>query len=86
MQKTEKYKDEKGLVVIRTDNGPQFVNYKFKEYYRELKLHHERIPVKIPNKNAHVESFHRILKDECFKSNEFPVPYKLYNSKFHYCL
>ncbi|WP_081316983.1 integrase core domain-containing protein [Clostridium tyrobutyricum] len=28
-------------------------------------------PVKTPNENAHVESFHRILEDECFKVNEF---------------
>ncbi len=58
-------------LVIRTDNGPQFVSYKFKECCEELKLEYERIPVKTPNKNAHVESFHRILEDECFKSNEF---------------
>ncbi|MCY6354508.1 IS3 family transposase [Clostridium sp. ZS2-4] len=57
--------------VIRTDNGPQFVSYKFKECCEELELEHERIPVKTPNKNAHIESFHRILEDECFKSNEF---------------
>ena len=36
--------------VIRTDNGPQFVSYKFKECCEEFKLHHERIPVKTPNK------------------------------------
>ncbi|MBV4432727.1 hypothetical protein KM803_15595 [Clostridium tyrobutyricum] len=29
------------------------------------------MPVKTPNKNAHVESFYRILEDECFKINEF---------------
>ncbi|WP_347707984.1 integrase core domain-containing protein [Clostridium sporogenes] len=57
--------------VIRTDNGPQFISYKFKECCEEFKLHYERIPVKTPNKNAHVESFHRILEDECFKNNEF---------------
>ena len=50
--------------VIRTDNGPQFISYKFKECCEEFKLHHERIPVKTPNKNAHVESFHRILENE----------------------
>lgn len=27
--------------------------------------------MKIPNKNAHVESFHRILEDECLKFNDF---------------
>lgn len=52
--------------VIRTDNGPQFVSYKFKECYEELNLHHERISVKTPNKNAHVESFHRILEELTF--------------------
>ncbi|EPY2286789.1 transposase [Clostridium sporogenes] len=57
--------------VIRTNNGPQFVNYKFKNCCEELGLEHEIIPVKTPNKNAHVESFYRILEDECFKSNEF---------------
>ncbi|WP_407845459.1 transposase [Clostridium tetani] len=54
--------------VIITGNGLQFVSYKFKECCEEFKLHHERIPA---NKNTHVESFHRILEDECFKSNEF---------------
>lgn len=37
--------------VIRTDNGPQFVSYKFKECCEEFKLHHERIPVKTQNKS-----------------------------------
>ncbi|WP_081353594.1 DDE-type integrase/transposase/recombinase [Clostridium pasteurianum] len=48
--------------VIRTDNGPQFVSYKFSECCEEIKVEHERIPVKTPNKNAHIESFHRILE------------------------
>ncbi|MBV4428866.1 DDE-type integrase/transposase/recombinase [Clostridium tyrobutyricum] len=47
--------------VMKTDNGSQFVSYKLKEYCEEFGLQHERIPVKTPNKNAHVESFHRIL-------------------------
>ena len=34
-------------------------------------MEHKRIPVKAPNENAHVESFHRILEDECLKINEF---------------
>ena len=27
--------------------------------------------VRTPNKNAHIESFHRIFEDECFSVNEF---------------
>lgn len=57
--------------VIRTDNGPQFVSYKFSECCEEIGIEHERIPVKTPNKNAHVESFHRILEDDCLKKYEF---------------
>lgn len=47
------------MLVIMTDNGPQFVIYKFKECCD--KVHRERIQVKTPNKNTRVESFYRIL-------------------------
>lgn len=57
--------------VIRTDNGPQFVSYKFSGCCEEIGIEHERIPVKTPNKNAHIESFHRILEDDCLKKYEF---------------
>lgn len=36
--------------VIRTDNGTQFVSYKFNECCEEIEVEHERIPVKTPNK------------------------------------
>ncbi|MHB1256542.1 MAG: integrase core domain-containing protein [Dethiobacteraceae bacterium] len=32
---------------------------------------HERIPPKTPNKNAHIESFHAILEDNCLRKHEF---------------
>ena len=68
--------------VIRSDNGPQFISHIFEETCAELHIEHERIPVKTPNKNAHIESFHRILEDECFKINEFQTyaeAYKIVN-------
>lgn len=37
----------------------------------ELKVEHERIPYKTPNMNAHIESFHRLLEEECLAINEF---------------
>lgn len=37
----------------------------------ELSMVHERIPVKTPNMNAHIESFHYILEDECYSRYEF---------------
>lgn len=51
--------------VIRTDNGPQFIIYAFESKCKDLKIEHERIPYKTPNKNVHIEAFHRILEDEC---------------------
>jgi hypothetical protein len=38
---------------------------------KSLKLEHERIPPKTPNKNAHIESFHAVLEDECLRRSEF---------------
>lgn len=37
----------------------------------EIDVYHERIPSKTPNKNAHIESFHRIFRDECLCVYEF---------------
>ncbi|MCR4427528.1 MAG: DDE-type integrase/transposase/recombinase [Firmicutes bacterium] len=59
------------LPKVRTDNGPQFVAKKFEEACGELKVVHERIPVKTPNMNAHIEAFHPILEDECYSRNDF---------------
>jgi putative transposase len=58
-------------LVIRSDNGPQFISNLFEEACNELKLEHERIPIKCPNKNAHIESYHRILEDDCYSQNIF---------------
>ncbi|WP_368731561.1 integrase core domain-containing protein [Calderihabitans maritimus] len=34
-------------------------------------MEHERLPFKTPNKNAHIEAFHRILEEECLSLYEF---------------
>ena len=63
----------KGMLLpkIRTDNGPQFASNLFAETIEGLGLIYERIPVKTPNMNAHIESFHSILESECYSQNEF---------------
>lgn len=58
-------------LVIRSDNGPQFTSYLFEDSCIELRLEHERIPYATPNKNAHIESFHRILEEECLSRYDF---------------
>lgn len=57
--------------VIRTDNGPQFISHMFEDSCAQIHIYHERIPSRTPNKNAHIESFHRIFHDECIGVYEF---------------
>ncbi|NSW89099.1 MAG: DDE-type integrase/transposase/recombinase [Firmicutes bacterium] len=57
--------------VIRTDNGLQFISHAFESRCEELNIEHVRIPCKTPDKNAHIEAFHRILEDECLGKWKF---------------
>lgn len=52
-------------LALRTDNGSQFIAHTFEKFCIKEKIIHERIPVKSPNYNAHIESYHRYLQDEC---------------------
>jgi putative transposase len=58
-------------LIIRTDNGPQFISKHFEEFLQVQHVEHERIPPKTPNLNAYIESFHSVLERECFRPNEF---------------
>ncbi|WP_164462196.1 IS3 family transposase [Bacillus sp. FJAT-42376] len=59
-------KDEYSL-IIRSDNGPQFLSKNFGEFCRVSKIFHERIPPKSPDLNAYIESFHSGLEKECYR-------------------
>lgn len=63
--------DKENKPIIRSDNGPQFTSFHFEDTCIGLGVEHERIPYATPNKNAHIESFHRILEDECLSRYEF---------------
>ncbi|MEI7025908.1 integrase core domain-containing protein [Paenibacillus sp. y28] len=39
---------------------------------------HERIPPKTPNKNAHIESYHSIIEQECYQRHEFETYQQAY--------
>lgn len=71
-------------VVIRSDNGPQFISHKFVETCEELKLEHERIPFKTPNKHANIESFRRLREDECLSRYEFESYAEAYKEASEY--
>jgi putative transposase len=57
--------------VIRSDNGPQFISHAFEQGCEGFQVEHERIPPRTPNMNAHIESFHRILEDDCLSRYQF---------------
>jgi len=59
------------LPIIRSDNGPQFVSHLFESECECWNVKHERIPPKTPNMNAYIESYHRLLEDECLSMYEF---------------
>lgn len=58
-------------LTLRTDNGSQFIAHKFEKLCISEKIIHERIPVHSPNYNAHIESYHRYLQDECLAGKMF---------------
>lgn len=58
-------------LVIRSDNGTQMTSHRFKKWIREHKVEHEFIPIKCPNKNAHIESFFSIIETELFSAHSF---------------
>ncbi|WP_454052549.1 IS3 family transposase [Clostridium sp. Marseille-Q7071] len=58
-------------LIVRTDNGSQFIASKFEKLCVQENITHERIPVHSPNYNAHIESYHRYLQQECLAGRLF---------------
>lgn len=72
------------LPIVRSDNGPQFVSLLFETTCGQLGVEHERIPPKTPNLNAHIESFHRLLEEECLSAQEFVTYAEAYEAVDRY--
>lgn len=65
---------ENKQLVVRSDNGPQMTSKVFikkVESFGEEKVIHELIPVRTPNKNAHIEAFNSILELEFLQPRYF---------------
>lgn len=65
---------EQNQLVIRSDNGPQMTSKVFINKIEELgeeQVVHELIPVRTPNKNAHIEAFNSILELEFLQPRYF---------------
>ena len=57
--------------AIRSDNGPEFTSRHFLAWCAERKIELVHIEPGKPVQNAHVESFHGKLRDECLNASWF---------------
>ena len=57
--------------AIRSDNGPEFTSRHFLAWCLERKIELVHIEPGKPVQNAHVESFHGKLRDECLNASWF---------------
>jgi len=58
-------------VVIRSDNGSQFIAKSVREYLSLIGVDQEFTHVATPEENAHIEAYHGILKKEVFNRFEY---------------
>lgn len=58
-------------VVIRSDNGSQFIAKSVREYLSMIGVEQEFTHIATPEENAHIEAYHGILKKEVFQRFEY---------------
>tara|TARA_R110000868_G_scaffold111773_1_gene301510 strand:- start:8027 stop:8872 length:846 start_codon:yes stop_codon:yes gene_type:complete len=58
-------------VVIRSDNGSQFIAKSVREYLSLIGVQQEFTHVATPEENAHIEAYHGILKKEVFQRVDY---------------
>lgn len=64
-------KPDASKLIIRTDNGSQYISKKFRESVTILGARQEFICYHTPEQNGHIESFHHTLKKEYLWPHEF---------------
>ena len=58
-------------VIIRRDNGSQFIAYDVKKYLAMIGVSQEFTHVATPEENAHIEAYHGTLKRDVFTKYEY---------------
>ena len=58
-------------VVIRSDNGSQFIAKDVRSYLKLIGVDQEFTHIATPEENAHIEAYHGILKKEVFQRFEY---------------
>ena len=66
-------KDKAQGLIMRTDNGSQYVSNEFIGLCLEEGIVAERIPPASPNYNAHIEAYHRYLDDNCLNRQIYMI-------------
>lgn len=67
-------------VIIRNDNGSQFIAQKVRELLQSLEATQEFTHVATPEENAYIESFHSIQQNELIDRHSFE---SFYDAKHH---
>lgn len=60
IRKGKTYKDL--AIIIRSDNGSQFIAKKYRQFLLNAQIRSEYIPPATPQMNGHIESFHSIVE------------------------
>lgn len=63
--------EQKLKILIRTDNGPQFIAKNLAAILKSLDIDHEFIQPATPQQNAHIESFHSTVTSLVCNKNIF---------------
>lgn len=62
-------------IVIRNDNGSQFLAHQVREYINKLQMNHEFTHIATPQENSYIESFFSVLERELIRRNWFDSYY-----------
>ena len=57
-------------LILRTDNGPQYISREFRESMKLLGIKSEYIQKHTPEDNGDIESFHNSLKTDYIRVND----------------
>lgn len=63
-------------VVVRNDNGSQFIANKVRHYLRTLEAHQEFTHIATPEENSYIEAFHSIFEREVIQRYDFASFYE----------
>lgn len=58
-------------IIVRSDNGSQFVSHLVREHFTQMGLEHEFTKPATPEQNAHIESYHSIIERVICKQYAF---------------